>query len=106
MNKFNNWDDLKKVKKIVTEQHLQNEAAKAKAALKEKQRQAESRLFEAALGPVKKLAPVNRASLSHNKPAPLAKQFIEDEQFNPLFYHQVVFLQQTRQIFCGKNSSF
>lgn len=48
MNKFNNWDDLKKIKKIVTEQHIQNEAAKAQAALKEKQRQAESRLFEAA----------------------------------------------------------
>jgi DNA-nicking Smr family endonuclease len=80
MNKFNNWDDLKKIKKIVTEQHIQNEAAKAQAALKEKQRQAESRLFEAALGPVKKLTPPNRASLSHHKPAPLAKQFIEDEQ--------------------------
>lgn len=79
MNKFNTWDDLKKIKKIVSEQHAQQEAAKAQAALKEKQRFAESKLFESALGRVHRLAPSNRVSLQTSKPAPLAKQFIEDE---------------------------
>ncbi len=78
--KINSLQDLKKVQKQLAVAHEKAQAEAAARAAAERQREAETKLFERAVGTVKRMPESARAPAPKTIVAPVAKQRQKDEQ--------------------------